>query len=80
MKPSFFKNLGPHDLSTIKSEINCITCHNPHKSVKKEKVDFFESKCVNCHIISDNTHCANQHKSNCIEFLHLFYKLSEWNI
>ena len=50
-----------------KSEINCITCHNPHKSVKKEKVDFFESKCVNCHIISDNTHCTNQHKSNCIE-------------
>ena len=37
MKPSFFKNLGPHDLSTIKSEINC-TADNKKNAEYYEKI------------------------------------------
>ena len=31
------------------SEMNCITCHNPHHSVQKESPNFFNDKCLSCH-------------------------------
>ena len=40
----------------------CIDCHNPHKSVKNVSVDFFNSRCLNCH--SDNDCDENQHEKN----------------
>ncbi|MEO8664575.1 MAG: tetratricopeptide repeat protein [Ignavibacteria bacterium] len=35
----------------IKSEgkMTCITCHDPHKSVKDVSREFFNSKCISCH-------------------------------
>lgn len=29
--------------------LNCITCHNPHISVKETSTNIFNSKCMNCH-------------------------------
>ena len=29
--------------------LNCITCHNPHKSVQSTEADYFNSTCKDCH-------------------------------
>ena len=41
------------------SEMNCITCHNPHHSVQKESPNFFNDKCLSCH---DN--CKDEFREN----------------
>lgn len=33
----------------LESEMTCITCHNPHVSVKQTSKKLFNSKCENCH-------------------------------
>ena len=30
-------------------KMTCISCHNPHTSVKEMSVDFFNNKCLHCH-------------------------------
>ena len=50
-----------------KSDLNCISCHNPHKNVKTENINYFEAKCKKCHTEGENTICSNNKKSNCIE-------------
>ncbi len=37
--------------------ISCITCHNPHHSVKEASKDFFNNTCKGCHS-SNNVVCA----------------------
>lgn len=32
-----------------KSEMTCLSCHNPHISVKKTNASFWDTKCLNCH-------------------------------
>ena len=42
--------------------VNCITCHNPHKSVQKTSINVFNNKCQECHEF-----CKDDLKhSNCI--------------
>ena len=45
------------------SEMNCITCHNPHHSVKKESFNFFNDKCMSCH---DDCKDEFRENDNCI--------------
>ena len=45
------------------SEMNCITCHNPHHSVQKESPNFFNDKCLSCH---DNCKDEFRENDNCI--------------
>lgn len=33
----------------IAGEMSCITCHNPHKSVKETSKETFSRKCLDCH-------------------------------
>jgi tetratricopeptide (TPR) repeat protein len=33
----------------INSEMTCVTCHNPHKSVKSLGENYFDKKCMDCH-------------------------------
>ena len=40
--------------------ISCITCHNPHKSVKETTSDFFNNKCLGCH---SQSNCKEVHES-----------------
>ena len=44
-----------------KSEMTCITCHNPHKSVKSLPQDYFDNKCMSCH-----TDCKDDQTMNCV--------------
>lgn len=40
------------------SEMTCITCHNPHISVKATPISTFNDKCKNCHSKTDKTNCS----------------------
>jgi len=57
-----------------KEGFNCITCHNPHVSVKNLEKDYFNNKCKNCHNQAENkTICTekiavrNIEKDNCVK-------------
>ena len=45
------------------SEMNCITCHNPHHSVQKESPNYFNDKCLSCH---DDCKDEFRENDNCI--------------
>lgn len=40
--------------------ISCITCHNPHFSVKNEPVAHFNNTCKNCHSGSEKVICSEE--------------------
>lgn len=46
-----FKGSNKGDLTKYNADINftCISCHNPHVSVKKTNQDRFNQTCVSCH-------------------------------
>ena len=50
------------------SEMTCITCHNPHKSVRQTDAAFFDAKCMNCHNVCSEekniNNCASCHMPN----------------
>ncbi|MGB0431189.1 MAG: multiheme c-type cytochrome, partial [Bacteroidia bacterium] len=37
--------------------MTCITCHNPHQSVQETKLEYFNSKCWNCHRNGSTAKC-----------------------
>ena len=47
--------------------MTCITCHNPHKSVRQTDA-FFDAKCMSCHIVCSEekniNDCASCHMPN----------------
>jgi tetratricopeptide (TPR) repeat protein len=53
------------------SDMTCITCHNPHESVKTKNIDYWINKCNTCH--TDRSRCSETKanieakKGNCIE-------------
>ena len=57
--------------------VNCISCHNPHKSVITLPQDYFNSKCTDCHLIceekEDNKDCISCHmpKSSSTDIPHI---------
>ncbi len=42
------------------SDITCVTCHNPHKSVSTVSSTYFDNKCMQCHNI-----CKDEETQNC---------------
>ncbi len=49
-------------------EMTCISCHNPHLSVKEMTPDYFNKKCFACHSFSHET-CSSSNsdmRNNCI--------------
>jgi tetratricopeptide (TPR) repeat protein len=59
------KSLRPY-----KNGLTCVTCHNPHVSVKKVDANNFNTSCKSCH--SKNNDCSlaidkrNLNKNNCV--------------
>lgn len=62
--------------------MTCITCHNPHQSVKETKMAYFNSKCIDCHknpvldnckIEPNSTECISCHmqKSGTVDIPHV---------
>ncbi|MBI1183135.1 pilus assembly protein TadD [bacterium] len=46
--------------------LTCITCHNPHQSVRQTKAELFNAKCMNCHQnkVAENNEIHNE-KAEC---------------
>lgn len=59
-------------LRPYKNALTCVTCHNPHVSVKNTDENHFVQKCKSCHSTSKNNECTEKKevqllsKNNCI--------------
>lgn len=52
-------------LKPYKNAMTCITCHNPHISVKQTNKEVFNAACINCHAVESKNDCKleiNQRK------------------
>jgi tetratricopeptide (TPR) repeat protein len=47
-----------NSLRPYKNTLTCVTCHNPHKSVKFQKDEYFNTKCNNCHAAKESKKCS----------------------
>lgn len=56
---SFERSGNTKSLKPYKSAMTCITCHNPHVSVRETNKDVFNDACRNCH--------GNENKTNSIQ-------------
>lgn len=68
------KMQSKNDLKPYKNGLTCITCHNPHVSVRETNKNVFNDACLNCH--GDNAK-INQNKS--LEITHSNLKKGTWN-
>jgi Cytochrome c554 and c-prime len=49
-----------------KSEMTCLTCHDPHKN-ERNRPKVFSQKCLQCHTESHKTSLSKAQKENCID-------------
>lgn len=54
------KNKGKQELRPFKNGLTCITCHNPHISVKKTNQSVFNAACANCHQSGKDNVCVEK--------------------
>ncbi len=47
--------------------LTCITCHNPHVSVKNTGTQIFNNACIKCHSNSNQTLCAESEKNRMVK-------------
>ncbi len=47
-------------------ELTCITCHNPHYSIKTFTMEHYRQKCIGCHLVADFNQrgVSHQHREN----------------
>ncbi len=50
-------------LKPYKKGLTCITCHNPHVSVRNTNTNQFNLACINCHQINSNVICTEKSTS-----------------
>jgi len=66
------KKNSPKSLRPYQSSLTCVTCHNPHKSVRETNIQIFNDACLKCHNnatevktihkdINNFTNCVNCH-------------------
>ncbi len=46
---SFYEEKDKASLRPYKNSLTCVTCHNPHVTVKSTGVEIFNNACKNCH-------------------------------
>ncbi|HNU33894.1 MAG TPA: tetratricopeptide repeat protein [Bacteroidia bacterium] len=54
------KNKSSTDLKPYKNALTCITCHNPHVSVKQTGNSHFNKSCNNCHTTQKDNLCTQK--------------------
>ncbi len=71
----FIKSLKHADSTALrpyKNALTCVTCHNPHISVKATNTERFNNACKNCHNSTSNQVCTedlktrNKTQDNCV--------------
>lgn len=66
------KRADAESLRPYKNALTCVTCHNPHVSVKNKDAWFFINQCVSCHTTQKVHDCSesldirNKVDNNCI--------------
>lgn len=66
------KNKSSNTLRPYKNTMTCVTCHNPHQSVKYQKDDYFNQKCNSCHnsgkqqLCSADKNLLSKSNNNCV--------------
>ncbi len=66
------KNADATGLRPYKNALTCVTCHNPHVSVRNSGVSSFNAQCSSCHSSGQQTICSESEttrsasKNNCI--------------
>lgn len=69
---SFKPESNPNSLRPYKNSLTCVTCHNPHISVKVTGIEVFNNACKNCHGGTNQTPCSekqeirNKTQDNCV--------------
>jgi hypothetical protein len=76
MSQCFIKSFKPEEsknsLKPYKDALTCVTCHNPHVSVKFTGKEIFNNACKNCHGVKTKVLCSeeqevrNKVQDNCI--------------
>lgn len=67
---------GGNTLKPYKNGLTCVTCHNPHISVKVTGKEVFNNACKNCHggktttLCSEKPEARSQKQDNCV-FCHM---------
>lgn len=75
--PCFIKSFQPEttsgSLRPYKSSMTCVTCHNPHISVKVTGKEVFNNACKNCHnpvknqtVCTEKQEVRNKVQNNCV--------------
>ena len=73
--PCFIQSLNKHPkekLRPYRSSLTCVTCHNPHVSVKVTPKEKFKNACLGCHGSPGKTSCSednakrNEAEDNCV--------------
>ncbi len=62
MSQCFIRSFDPknskNQLKPYKDALTCVTCHNPHVSVKVTGNEVFNNACLNCHGKTTSTNCT----------------------
>ncbi len=64
---------GDLNSDKIQPGFTCISCHNPHVSVRQTNAQIFNSKCRSCHTTSNQKQCSapvaslNKENNNCVK-------------
>ena len=74
MSACFVKSFQPAENASLrpyKESLTCVTCHDPHVSVKQTAAESFNQKCVACHLNEKNSCAASEKErklkaNNCV--------------
>ena len=68
---SSLNKVQPNSLKPYKNALTCVTCHNPHVSVKDKESESYNLACINCHTLQDtkvtHTKVSIFDFSNCVQ-------------
>ena len=72
---SYEKIQNKNILKPYKEAMTCITCHNPHVSVRETNANVFNDACLSCH----NTKKENENTKLKLQNAHKLFKKNTWS-
>ena len=72
---SYEKIQNKNILKPYKEAMTCITCHNPHVSVRETNANVFNDACLSCH----NTKPENENTKLKLQNAHKLFKKNTWS-
>ena len=72
---SYEKIQNKNILKPYKEAMTCVTCHNPHVSVRETNANVFNDACLSCH----NTKTENENTKLKLQNAHKLFKKNTWS-